>query len=119
MFLSEAFIIEKLDFFANAMEKRLIESRFTYTKKEKSFVNDEVKNEEKLEKKTEEYKEETNKNDDLFKNINDQIVESKEFKTNIDQKTEKIEEESIIMKNIKEFFSTNLLAKIGSILVFI
>jgi len=104
------------------MEKRLIESRFTYTKKEKSFVRDEMEIEKVQEEKIEEIQEEINAlpKEQFFENINNQIEKTKEFKTNISSKIEKVEEkESIIMKNIAEFFSTNLLAKIGSILVFI
>lgn len=115
IFLSESFIMEKLEYFANAMEKRLIESRFTYTKKEK--INDVEKVNE-----IEKIQEEVNAlpKEQFFENINHQIEKTKEFKTNISSKLDKVEEkESIIMKNIAEFFSTNLLAKIGSILVFI
>jgi hypothetical protein len=94
------------------MEKRLIESRFTYTKKEK--IN-EIDNE-----KIDKIQEEVNAlpKETFFENINNQIEKTKELKTNVDSKVEK-ETESIVIKNIKEFFSTNLLAKIGAILVFI
>gem|GEM_PF-6652805 len=91
------------------MESRLIESRFTYTRKEK--VNSEVSEIE-------------TKEIDIKSNISEKIEKVQEIKTslktNLVPKLEKIEKkESIVMKNIKEFFSTNLLAKIGSILVFL
>lgn len=128
IFLSEELIVEKLDFFASQLEKRLIESRFTYTKKWK--IN-EINNQEKIKEDNNEYKinnetlelieEKINyKKDDLFENINKQENKTKEFRISNEYKNEQIEEsESIIMKNIKDFFSTNLLAKIGAILVFI
>jgi len=98
------------------MEKKLIESRFTYTKKEK--VNEFEKIQEEVNNFKKEDSFEIKEDNDLFKNINNQTEKTKELKTNLDSKVEK-ETESIVIKNIKEFFSTNLLAKIGAILVFI
>lgn len=105
IYLSEQFIIEKLNFFSKQLETKLIESRFTYTKKEK--INYE-ETKEAVEVKSNE--------------INSTIVDKTKtsLKTNLIPKQVKVEKkESIIMKNIAEFFSTNLLAKIGSILVFL
>lgn len=111
LFLSKAFITERLNFFSKQIESSLIESRFTYTRKEK--VNSEVS------------EIETKENEiDIKSNLSEKIEKVQEIKTslktNLVPKLEKIEEkESIVIKNIKEFFSTNLLAKIGSILVFL
>lgn len=106
IYLSENFIIERLNFFSKQIETKILESKSTNTKKEKIDLEDEIV----VVNKT--------KNDDITNNEYVEEIKTS-LKTNSIPKQEKIEKESIIMKNIAEFFSTNLLAKIGSILVFL
>ncbi|MDD2907503.1 MAG: DUF2339 domain-containing protein [Candidatus Gracilibacteria bacterium] len=126
LYLGEIFIKEKLDFLANQLEKRLIESRFTYTSKEKiqekssgnlneyEKIKEEINN---LPQETFELKQD--KLADLLPELENEPEIKTSLKTNLIPKVEKIEQESIIMKNIKDFFKENILAKIGSILVFL
>ena len=118
IFLSENFIIERLNFFSKQIETKILESKSTYSKKDKVNLEDKIVVVNKTKDITNDYlNNEYVVNDYVEKTEKSETKTS--LKTNLIPKQEKIEKESIIMKNIAEFFSTNLLAKIGSILVFL
>ncbi|MDD3144966.1 MAG: DUF2339 domain-containing protein [Candidatus Gracilibacteria bacterium] len=120
IYLSENFIIERLNFFSKQIETKILESKSTYSKKDKVNLEDEivVVNKTKDNDITNDYLNNEYVVNDYVEKI-EKLETKTSLKTNLIPKQEKIEKESIIMKNIAEFFSTNLLAKIGSILVFL
>jgi len=123
LFLSENFIVEKLDFFAKSIKNNYLEK----------WVIIEKKSEEKIiENKIEEEKRPVSEfiNEELETDLNTEKEENKIINEGIKEEKLYINPEEIeptvfdlalekVWNYIKEFFSTNLLAKLGGILVFL
>lgn len=110
LFLSKSFIISRIDFFSKQIESKLKNTEITkdiWNESEK-VSNNEKNNTYNMVNPIWEIK-------SMFSEKLEKVQEIKtNLKTNISPK-----KENIIFKNIKNFFKENLLAKIGSILVFL
>lgn len=112
MFLSENFILSRLDFFAEWIEKRLLHNQENYSQIETQEKNNQLQP---LQQKEEIQQEpvvlETIDTQDHISEYNSPDYE--------DTETTVQSEPSKIALYMKQFFSENLLAKIGAILVFL
>jgi len=122
-FLSKNFIVEKLDFFAKSIKNNYLEKWVIIEKKsEEKIIENKIEEEKKpvSEFINEELETDLNTEKEENKIINEKIKEEKLY-----IKSEEIEPTVFdlalekVWNYIKEFFSTNLLAKLGGILVFL